>query len=72
MGQFLMATSLKENISPGEISVAPATLVDECILKSKTRNLQRMKNRPLIELFVMQLRGEWMSTMKRGDVKVLG
>ena len=29
MGQFFLAVSLKDNISPGELLVAPAELVDE-------------------------------------------
>ena len=29
MGQFILAVSLKDNISPGEVLVAPAELVDE-------------------------------------------
>ena len=70
VGQFFLAVSLKDNISPGELLVAPAELVDEPY--PKHRVLMKMpQSWPIGTSELQQLIEESMSTTKRGEEKDL-
>ena len=70
VGQFFLAISLKDNISPREVLVAPAALVDEPY--PKLRDPMRMKQTPLVGPFAMQQRiEESTSITTKGDGKAL-
>ena len=70
VGQFFLAISLKDNISPREVLDAPAALVDEPY--PKLRDPMRMKQTPLVGHFAMQQRKEESTSITtKGDGKAL-